>query len=262
MTDHASATTHHAARAVPDAIADRLIVALDLESVEAAWKTVRQLEGIVSFFKIGLWLQFAPGVDELIGGLIASGKKVFLDAKMYDIPETVSRAVAVAARRQVSFITVHGDEAILRAACKAREGSDLKIFAVTVLTSLDDAALHGLGYRLGAQDLVQLRAARAAACGCDGIIASAYDNPDGIRSLAGKADLLIATPGVRMEGDATHDHKRGATPSQAIENGADYLVIGRPIVQDADPAGKARRFVQEMEAGWRKRDGAGMQHRN
>ena len=252
MPDIASSITPPAGRS----ISDRLIVALDLESVEAARKAVKQLDGIVSFFKIGLWLQFAPGVDDLIGGLIADGKKVFLDAKMYDIPETVSRAVAVAAKRQVGFVTVHGDEAILRAASRAREGSDLKVFAVTVLTSLDDAALHSLGYRLGAQDLVQLRAAAAAACGCDGIIASAFDNPDGIRSLAGKADLLIATPGVRMAGDATHDHKRGATPSQAIESGADYLVIGRPIIQDPDPAAKARRFVAEMEDGQRKRDAA------
>ncbi len=135
-------------RELPAVMAERLIVALDLPSVAEAEAMVGRLDGIISFFKIGLWLQFAPGVDALIDALIGAGKKVFLDAKTYDIPETVGRAVAVAAHRNVSFITVHGDEAIMRAANRGK-GSALKVFAVTVLTSLDDvgAARDGLWRR-------------------------------------------------------------------------------------------------------------------
>ena len=237
-----------ALRDVPATMADRLIVALDVTTVDEARALVTRLDGVISFFKIGLWLQFAPGVDGLIDGLISAGKSVFLDAKMYDIPETVSRAVAVAAARRVSFITVHGDEAIIRAAVAAKGDSPLKIFAVTVLTSLDDAALAGMGYAVGARALVEMRARQAAACGCDGIISSANDNPDAIRTLAGMKGLLIATPGVRQATGDVNDHKRSATPGEAIANGADYLVVGRPIVKAVDPVAAARAFIAEMEA--------------
>jgi len=118
---------------------------------------------------------------------------------------------------------------------------------VTVLTSLDDAALHGMGYSFGARELVRMRAARAVACGCDGIIASAEDNPDDIRRLAGGPGLLIATPGIRQAQGSVNDHKRLATPREAIRTGADYLIVGRPIVEAADPAAAARSFVREMQ---------------
>lgn len=235
-------------RDIPARMADRLIVALDLPDVPAAAAMADRLAGAVSFFKIGLGLQFRPGVDALIDRLLAAGHKIFLDAKVYDIPETVGRAVAAAADRGVSFVTVHGDDAIMRAAAVARGGSALKILAVTVLTSLDDAALREMGYALGALDLVELRARRAVACGADGIIASANDNPDAIRHLAGSARLLVATPGIRQATGATDDHRRSATPGQAIANGADYLVVGRPIVAAEDPVAAARGFIAEMEA--------------
>lgn len=235
-------------RQVPDAMADRLIVALDVDSLDAAYALVDKLDGVVSFFKIGLGLQFVPKVDDLIASLIARDKKVFLDAKLFDIPETVARAVTVAASRKVSFITVHGDERIMRAATKARGDSDLRIFAVTVLTSLDDAALREMGYGVGAVELVQMRARKAIECQCDGIIASANDNPNQIRRLANMDSLLIATPGVRQSSGDINDHKRSATPAEAIRNGADYLVVGRPIIAAADPVAAARSFIAEMES--------------
>lgn len=228
-------------------MAERLIVALDVADVSEAKALASRLDPVVSFFKIGLWLQFAPGVDDLIDSLIGAGKKVFLDAKMFDIPETVGRAVAVAARRNISFITVHGDEKIMRAAMAAKGASGIKVFAVTVLTSLDDAALREMGYGVGALELVQMRARNAVECRCDGIIASANDNPDEIRRLAQMPSLLIATPGVRQAEGSVNDHKRTATPREAIQNGADYIVVGRPIIAAPDPVAAARSFIQEME---------------
>jgi orotidine-5'-phosphate decarboxylase len=240
-----------AKRGLPADMKDRLIVALDLRNVDEALEIVKTLDGVVSFFKVGLGLQFAPGVDRLIGSLVESNKKLFLDAKMFDIPETVGRAVETVARRGVSFVTVHGDEAIMRAAVKAKGSSDLKVFAVTVLTSLDDQALVEMGYAYTAKDLVTLRARKAVESGCDGIIASADDNPDQIRMLARSQHLLIATPGIRMPNAAGDDQKRVATPRQAIENGADYLVVGRPIVAQTDPREAARGIIEDMKQGAR-----------
>ncbi len=234
-------------RTLPANMADRLIVALDVADVASASALVDRLEGVVSFFKIGMWLQYAPGVDALVDRLTGQGKKLFLDAKMYDIPQTVARGVAAAARRGVSFVTVHGDAAIIEAAVQARGDTGLKVFAVTVLTSLDDAACRQMGYGVSARELVDMRAKQAAALGCDGIIASADDDPDAIRRLAGSDRLLIATPGVRQAASGTQDHKRSATPGQAIANGADYLVVGRPIIEAADPVTAAQDFVAEME---------------
>ena len=235
-------------RDLPANMADRLIVALDVDSVAAATALVERLDGVVSFFKVGLWLQFAPGVDRLIDSLTGAGKRLFLDAKMFDIPQTVAKGVAAAANRGVSFVTVHGDDRIIEAAVQARGSSPLKIFAVTVLTSLDDAACAQMGYAVPARELVRMRAASAVAHGCDGIIASADDNPDAIRRLAGSDRLLIATPGVRQAAGTLNDHKRTATPGEAISSGADYLVAGRPIVEAPDPAAAARAFIAEMEA--------------
>lgn len=242
-----------AKRDLPRDMKDRLIVALDVGSVEEAMDIVQKLDGVVSFFKVGLWLQFAPGVDGLIKLLTRSGKRLFLDAKMYDVPETVARAVATAASRGASFVTVHGDKGIMRAAVNAAMGTNLKIFAITVLTSLDDAAVKEMGYALPAEDLVMLRAKKAVECGCDGVIASADDDPDSIRMLAGNDKLLIATPGIRMPDADRHDQKRVATPREAIENGADYLVVGRPIVAKSDPLQAAMEIIRDMEQGVRSR---------
>src|ERR1700722_20784169 len=156
------------ARAVPATTAERLIVALDVPTIDGAVRLVGQLDGIVSFFKIGLWLLFAPGAERLIDGLIGQGKRVFLDAKMYDIGETVRQGVARAAERGVSLVTVHGDPEIMRAAVAGKGASPrTKVFAISVLTSLDDSAAREMGYALPVSELIQLRVRQAVACGCD-----------------------------------------------------------------------------------------------
>lgn len=237
-------------RSLPDDMADRLIVALDVPTIDQARKLVEALKGTVSFFKVGLWLQFVEGVDDLISSIVDGGHRLFLDAKMYDVPETVGRAIESAVRRRASFVTIHGDENIMRAAVQAKKGSGLKVFAITVLTSIDDAALYEMGYRLSAKELVLLRARKASECECDGIIASADDGPDQIRMLAGNERLLIATPGIRPAASAADDQKRIATPRQAIANGADYLVVGRPIIAaEEGPKVAAQRIIREMMEG-------------
>ena len=233
-------------RELPERIEDRLIVALDLPSIGEARDLVSELEGLVSFFKVGLWLQFAAGFDGLIDELIERGKKVFLDAKMFDIGETVKQGVARAAERGVSFVTVHGDSEILKAAVEGRGGSGLKIFAITVLTSVDQDGLRDLGYLCSVDELIRLRVKRAIACGCDGIIAAPHDNPNELRGLSGAQGLLIVTPGVRLSGASPDDHKRPGTPAQAIAAGADYLVVGRPIVKSDDPALAATQIIEDM----------------
>ena len=238
----------------PPNIADRLILALDVPTVAEARALVAELDGHVSFFKIGLWLLFQPETDRLIDDLIAAGKQVFLDYKMYDIGETVRHGVQSAANRGITFVTIHGDRHIIEAAVDGRGQSGLKLLAITVLTSLDDAALHNMGYRLSVEDLIALRVQTALACGCDGIVASAHDNPDRIRQLAGlthagAASLLIATPGIRLPDGSLNDHRRSADPATAIAQGADYLVVGRPILQAADRVAQARAIIAEMARG-------------
>jgi orotidine-5'-phosphate decarboxylase len=238
------------ARSIPQSMAGRLIVALDVPTIESAARLAGQLDGVVSFFKIGLWLLFAPGAERFIDGLIGQGKQVFLDAKMFDIGETVRQGIARAAERGVSIVTVHGDPEIMGAAVSGRGGSArTMVFAISVLTSLDDAAVREMGYALPVAELIRLRVRQAVECGCDGIIASADDNPNAIRLMAGAQHLLIATPGIREPGGAADDHKRHTTPAQAIARGADYLVVGRPITQTDDPAAAARRIVADMERG-------------
>jgi orotidine-5'-phosphate decarboxylase len=233
-------------REIPERIEDRLIVALDVPSIAEARDLVGELDGLVSFFKVGLWLQFAAGFDSLIDELIKRGKKVFLDAKMFDIGETVRQGVARAAERGISFVTVHGDGEIMKAAVEGRADSRLKILAITVLTSVDQDGLRDLGYICSVEELIRLRVEGAIACGCDGIIAAPHDNPNRIRQIAGEDRLLIVTPGVRLAGTAADDHKRPGTPAEAIAAGADYLVLGRPIVKSADPALAAARIIEDM----------------
>jgi orotidine-5'-phosphate decarboxylase len=237
------------ARNLPSSMADRLIVALDVPTIRQAQDLVGQLEGTVRFFKIGLWLAFAEGVDGLIHDLVQAQKRVFLDAKMYDIGKTVEEGVARAADRGVSFVTVHGDGEILASAVKGKRGTDIQILAVTVLTSLNDANLFEMGYRLTAQELVQRRVRSAIEHGIDGIIASAQDDPDALRRDAGADSLLVVTPGIRGVEDAANDHQRLATPHDAIKRGADYLVVGRPVVHHPAPAVRAAKIIQDMQAG-------------
>ena len=236
-------------REVPERVEDRLIVALDVPSVGAARALVDRLDGVVSFFKIGLWLEFAAGFDGLLDDLIGRGKKVFLDTKMFDIGETVRQGVERAAERGVSFITVHGDSEIIESAAAGKAGRDLKVLVVPVLTSLDAAGLRELGYGGSLAELIIARARATWACGCDGIIAAPQDNPNEIRRAAGAGGLLVVTPGVRLAGSAPDDHKRSGTPAQAIADGADYLVVGRPIIRSVDPALAAARIIEDMRRG-------------
>jgi orotidine-5'-phosphate decarboxylase len=243
----ASALDRPLPRPVPARIEDRLIVALDLPTVGAARAMAERLDGIVSFFKLGLWLIFAPGFERLVEDLVGRGKKVFLDAKMFDIGETVKQGVVRAAERGVSFVTVHGDHDIIRAAVEGKRGTGLRILAITVLTSIDDAGARELGYLCPVAELIRHRVAACTSLGCDGIIASPDDVSD-IRRLPGAERLLVVTPGVRLPGAALDDHKRAGSPAQAIAAGADYLVVGRPIVQAADPAAMAARIIADMNS--------------
>jgi orotidine-5'-phosphate decarboxylase len=236
-------------RDIPARIEDRLIVALDVPTIAEARGLVDQLDGIVTFFKLGLWLMFAAGFERLLDDVLAKGKKIFLDTKMFDIGETVRQGVARAAERGVSFVTVHGDADIIRAAVAGKTGSDLKILVVPVLTSLDAQGLRQLGYAGDLAGLIVDRARMAWSRGCDGIIAAPQDNPNAIRSAAEAEGLLVVTPGVRLAGSALDDHKRSGTPAAAIAAGADYLVVGRPIVKSPDPAAAARRIIEDMRSG-------------
>ena len=237
-------------RDVPASMAERLIVALDVPSPSDAEILVEKLDGIVSFYKIGLWLLFAEGTDALITKLINKKKNVFLDYKMFDIGETVHRGIERARERGIKFVTVHGDEDIIKSAVDAKgDSAFLKIFTITVLTSMNDSDLHDMGYRLTVPELIKLRVQKALEYGSDGIIASAADNPNEIRKLVNNQGLLIATPGVRLEGSASDDHKRLATPTGAIRDGADYIVLGRPIIAHPDPRQQAIEIIKQMEMG-------------
>ena len=229
---------------------DRLIVALDVPSVDEARRLVARLGSTVRFYKVGLWLLFDPLVHALIDELVRGGKRVFLDYKMYDIPETVAHGVAAVARRGVRIVTVHGDPAIIAAAAEAARGTELLVFAITVLTSQDDAALSAMGYDRSVAELVALRARTAAIAGAAGLIASAADDPAALRRAAG-APLLIATPGIRLADAAPDDQRRTATPDEAVARGADYLVVGRPITRASDPAAAAAQILALMEQGRR-----------
>ena len=238
-----------APRQLPARMEDRLIVALDLPSVAEARATAARLRGAVSFFKLGLWLIFAPGFEAFLDDLLTSGHRVFLDAKMFDIGETVRRAIERVAERGVSFVTIHGDRDIIRAAVEGRGSSPLKLLVVPALTSLDERGLRELGHSGSIADLIAERARFALECGVDGIIASPQDNPHAIRRRLDAERLIVVTPGVRLAGAALDDHKRSGTPMQAIADGADYLVVGRPIVQSDDPAAMAARIIADMSAG-------------
>ena len=233
-------------RGVPERIEDRLIVALDVPNVAEARGLVTRLDGVVSFFKIGLWLQYAAGFDRLLDDLVAQGKSIFLDTKMFDIGETVKQGVARAAERGVSFVTVHGDDDIIKAAAEGKAGTNLRILVVPVLTSLDANGLRELGYRGSLHELIVERARATVAGDCDGIIAAPQDNPNAIRHAAAAEGLLVVTPGVRLAGSARDDHKRSGTPAEAITSGADYLVVGRPIVKSPDPAAAAAQIIADM----------------
>lgn len=226
---------------------ERLIVALDFPNAGAALQLIAQLEGLVSFYKVGLELYTAAG-PEFVKSLVSQGKKVFVDLKFFDIGETVRRATRQVARLGASFLTVHEGGMTVPSALQGAKGSDLKILAVTVLTSMDDSDLQETGISWNMEDLVMRRARKAIEAGCHGVIASGLEVRD-IRRMAGP-DLLIVTPGIRPSGASLDDQKRAATPAQAIAAGADYLVVGRPIRDAANPHAAAKQILNEMQEGW------------
>lgn len=220
-----------------------IIVALDLESADAARALVDRLGGEVSFYKVGLELYTAAGM-EFVRELIGKGKEVFLDLKLYDIGETVKRAVARIAATGVRFTTVHGSGAVMRATAEGRGSSGLQLLAVTVLTSFDQEDLADLGYPAPVADLVALRARKAVESGIDGLVCSPLEVAS-VRKIAGPKAVLV-TPGVRSAGAGKGDQKRVATPAEAVANGANYVVIGRQITRAEDPAAEARKILQEI----------------
>jgi orotidine-5'-phosphate decarboxylase len=234
---------------------ERLIVALDSASIPDARKMVRTLEGAVNFFKIGLVLQLAEGVESLIRDLIREGKQVFLDYKYYDVPETIKKAVSRAAGLNVAFLTVHGSSAVMRSAVEAKGNSGMKLFTVTVLTSMDASDMAEMGYtNHSVEELVLFRARKALEAGCNGVIASGHEAKE-IKRLS-QNKLLVVTPGIRPGNYPEDDQKRRITAGISIENGADYLVIGRPITDAADPLHEAKRFIEEMQAAFDSRPSA------
>jgi orotidine-5'-phosphate decarboxylase len=223
---------------------DRLIVALDLASLNEAERTVVRLGDVVSFYKIGYELVMAGGLP-FAADLVRAGKRVFLDLKLHDIGNTVSRATERAAELGVTFLTVHAYPQTMRAAVEGRGKSALKILGVTVLTSWNDKDLREAGFDLTLNDLVSKRAEQAKAAKIDGLIASPLEAGP-LRKKIGRS-LLIVTPGIRPAGAGDGDQKRVMTPAQAIDAGVDHLVVGRPIVAASDPASAARAIVDEIE---------------
>ena len=222
---------------------ERLIVALDVPSVAAAETLVARLGDSVTFYKIGYQLGFAGGLG-FAQTLAGAGKRVFLDMKLHDIGNTVARGVESVARMGVSFLTVHAYPQTMHAAVDAAGDSGLRILAVTVLTSYDDADLAAAGYDFTVPELVAERAEQARDIGIDGLVCSAEEAAN-LRSLVGSSMVLV-TPGIRPAGSEAGDQKRVMTPAAAIKAGADYLVVGRPIVAAPDPKTAAETIIAEI----------------
>lgn len=222
-----------------------IIVALDFEDAIQARALIARLGGAADFYKVGMELYASEGM-QFVRELAEAAKQVFLDLKLYDIPETVKRATAQVAKTGARFLTVHGSNAVMRAAVEGRGASRLGLLAVTVLTSFDREDLAELGYPASIEDLVALRVKNAMAAGMDGIVCSAREAA-AVRALAGPGAILV-TPGVRSASAAVGDQKRVATPAEAIAAGADYLVIGREITRAADPRAEAVRILGEMNS--------------
>jgi len=220
---------------------ERLIFAMDVPDCDRARQLAEELGDSVVFYKIGLELMMSGGYFELLDWMLAKDKKVFADLKFYDIPATVGRAVRKIKDRGASFLTVHGDKSIMEAAAE-NKGDDLKVLVVTVLTSLDKSDLKDLGFDRDVGDLVLSRAKLAFETGCDGVISSGLEAP----RLREHVDprLLVVTPGIRPDNnESTGDQKRVVTVSQAFRNGADHIVVGRPI-RDAESPRAAAESIQ------------------
>jgi orotidine-5'-phosphate decarboxylase len=224
---------------------ERLIVALDVSTAVEAQKLVHRIGDAAGIYKVGLQLFTAEG-PALVRELVNSGRRVFLDLKLHDIPNTVAHAVQSAAELGAHMLTIHasGGTAMLRAATEAAKGR-LNILAVTVLTSLNDEDMHQIGISGGLADQVLRMATLAQSSGCQGIVTSPRESSL-VRKALGEG-FAIVTPGVRPAGTETHDQQRIATPSQAIGNGASHIVVGRPITHASDPAQAAQAIIAEME---------------
>ena len=223
---------------------ERLIVALDVPSMTAAEALVARLDESVWFYKIGYQLAFAGGLP-FATSLISAGKQVFLDLKLHDIGSTVAKGVESIAQLGATFLTVHAYPQTMKAAVEGKRGSKLRLLAVTVLTSYDDADLAAAGYELNVKELAVARAEQARDIGVDGLVCSAKEVAP-LRNIAGRGMVLV-TPGIRPAGSARDDQKRIVTPAEAIAAGADYLVVGRPIVEARDPKAAADAIVSEIE---------------
>jgi orotidine-5'-phosphate decarboxylase len=220
---------------------ERLIFALDVPSGEEARRFIDVLGDTVHFYKLGLELFMAGGYFQLVDELIQKGKQVFVDLKFFDVPQTVGSAVRQLSKRQVSFASVHGNQNILEAACAAKK--DVKVLAVTVLTSLDESDLKDLGFQCSPKELVLSRARRALEIGCDGVISSGLEAAD-LRREFGQ-HFVIVTPGIRPVANVD-DQKRTVDVEEAFLSGADYIVVGRPIKTAADPRQAAERIQDRI----------------
>ncbi len=224
---------------------DRVIVALDVPDVSAAKAVVETLGDRATFFKVGYELAFVGGLA-FAQDLTKSGKKVFLDLKLHDIPNTIEKGVGQIARMGMTFLTVHAYPQTLAAAAKGAAGSNLGILGVSVMTSMDDGDLARAGYGMGVQDLIARRAKQIYEAGCPGIVCSATDMAT-VRGAVGSG-LKIVTPGIRPAGSALGDQKRVMTPGEAIRVGIDHMVIGRPITGAADPAQAMQAILDEIHS--------------
>jgi orotidine-5'-phosphate decarboxylase len=222
---------------------ERLIFAMDVADPQAARQLVERLGDSVHFYKIGLELFMSGGYFELLDWMVARGKKIFVDLKFFDVPATVAAAVRQLRNRGVTFATIHGNQAIMEAAAAAK--GDVKILAVTVLTSLDRGDLDDLGFSVEVEKLVLSRARRALDAGCDGVVSSGLEAPM-LREFIDHR-LLVVTPGIRpVENKPVDDQKRTVDVAQAFANGADYIVVGRPIRDAADPKAAAEAIQQTI----------------
>jgi len=223
---------------------ERLIVALDLPSVEAAEAMVQRLGDAVWFYKIGYQLAFAGGLS-FAQRLIACGKQVFLDLKLHDIGRTVQKGVESVAELGATFLTVHAYPQTMKAAVAGKQGSTLRILAVTVLTSYDDADLAAAGYDMSVAELAAARASQARDTGIDGLVCSPAEAAD-LRKLIGPRMVLV-TPGIRPAGSGPDDQKRTASAAHAVAASADYLVVGRPVLEARDPKAAAEAIIAEID---------------
>ncbi len=221
-----------------------LIIALDFDNAAEVLRIIDTLGDAAGFYKVGMELYAAEGMP-LVRDILDRGKQVFLDLKLYDIGETVKRAVAAIAKSSVTFLTVHGSQAVMRAAVEGRGNSALKLLGVSVLTSFDQQDLTELGYPCTVSDLVALRTRNAIQAGLEGMVCSALE-ASAVRTIAGP-QAIIVTPGVRSRSAKAGDQKRIATPAEALSAGADYLVIGRQVTRAEDPRAEALRVLAECQ---------------